>query len=479
MDRKAKIVATLGPASHSEEMIRRLVIAGIDVARLNFSHGSHEEHAELIRCLRMSSKEINHPVAILQDLQGPKIRVGHLPEPLDLVIGDQVRLYEASGFTPVGEGLLVPVVFPELFSMVHGGERILLDDGRIELLVAQVTSGEIMALVKSGGRLTSHKGFNLPGIPLDIPGFTEKDKADLAFGMSQHVDMVAISFVRTSGDVEVIRQAMSEMKENYPRPLIIAKLERPEALENLDAILLASDGVMVARGDLGVEMPPERVPTAQKRIIHEANRHRKIVITATQMLESMITNPLPTRAEASDVANAIFDGTDAVMLSGETANGDYPEESVLMMDRIVREAEGNFIEWGHFTAPDNFTEDDAEAITRAACELAHDLNVAAIAVFTQTGRTALIMSKTRPLVPIFAFTPSPGVLSRLSTMWGVRPVVVPMGRTLEEMVNTASNYLVETGIIEKGKQVVFIGGYPVESIRPPNMAMLHTLGEVL
>jgi pyruvate kinase len=478
MDRKAKIVATLGPSSNSPDIIRRLILAGMDVARLNFSHGSHQDHRLLIENLRSISLELKKPVAILQDLQGPKIRVGELASPMDLVEGEIIGFYAAGMSVPEGNSRLIPVDFPEFFSLIHGGERILLDDGKIDLMVTRSSGQEISAVVKSGGRLTSHKGFNLPGVALEIPGFTEKDKGDLAFGLSRQVDMVAISFVRTSRDVDVVRQTINKSPGNEIHPLIIAKLERPEALENLEAILDGSDGVMVARGDLGVEMPPERVPTAQKRIIQEANRHRKLVITATQMLDSMISNPLPTRAEASDVANAVFDGTDGVMLSGETASGMYPVESSMMMDRIVREAENNFIDWGHFKPGDAPTEDDAEAITRAACELAHDLNVAAIAVFTQTGRTALLMSKMRPQVPIYAFTPVPGILNRLSVMWGVKPVNLPLSGTLQEMVNSAGNYLAGQGF-EKGKQVVIICGYPVESIRPPNMALLHTLGEVL
>lgn len=478
MDRKAKIVATLGPSSNSPELIRRLISAGMDVARLNFSHGSHQDHALLIENLRSISQELNKPVAILQDLQGPKIRVGDLASPMDLIEGEIVGFYAAGGSVPAGENRYVPVDFPEFFSLIHGGERILLDDGKIELIVTRASGQEISAVVKSSGRLTSHKGFNLPGVALEIPGFTEKDKSDLAFGLSRQVDMVAISFVRTSNDVDVVRQAIIKSLGHEIHPLIIAKLERPEALENLEAILDVSDGVMVARGDLGVEMLPEQVPTAQKRIIQEANRHRKLVITATQMLDSMISNPLPTRAEASDVANAVFDGTDGVMLSGETASGMFPVESVMMMDRIVREAESNFKDWGHFKPGNAPTEDDAEAITRAACELAHDLNVAVIAVFTQTGRTALLMSKMRPQVPIYAFTPVPGILNRLSTMWGVRPVNLPLSGTLQEMVNSAGNHLLGQDF-EKGKQVVVICGYPVESIRPPNMALLHSLGDVL
>ena len=477
MHRKAKIVATLGPASHTVESIQRLMLAGMNVARLNFSHGSHEEHAGFIQTLRSVSEGLNHPLSILQDLQGPKIRVGDLPQPIDLAAGDSVTLYAQEDRPPGGKGLAIPVDFPELFLLVHGGERILMDDGHVELKVDRVEARTLRARITVGGNLTSHKGINLPGVALTIPGFTEKDRSDLEFGISHNVDMVAMSFVRTAGDVTVVRKAMEDINKEGLCPLLIAKLERPEALDNLDEILEVSDGVMVARGDLGVELPPERVPIAQKRIILEANRCRKLVITATQMLDSMIVNPLPTRAEASDVANAIFDGTDAVMLSGETASGAYPVESVTMMDRIVREAETNFPDWGRFKASDSATEDDAIAITRAACELAHDLNVSAIAVFTQTGRTALLMSKMRPLVPIFAFTPVRQVHQRLAGMWGVDPYIVPMGATLRDMVNTADDTLVGADLVRKGKQVVVISGFPVQAVRPPNMALLHTVGE--
>jgi pyruvate kinase len=479
MDRRAKIVATFGPASHAPEIIERLFKAGINVARLNFSHGSYVDHAEVIGYLRSISERMQHPLAILQDLQGPKIRVGVLTQPLELTPGEPVMLFAQDDPNPNQQSHIIPVDFSELFSSVHAGDRILLDDGRIELNVIQVEGRTAQAQVKSGGVLTSHKGINLPGVSLAIRGFTDKDKKDLAFGLSQNVDMVAISFVRNANDVSTVRSAMAELGKGGQSPLLIAKLERPEALENLDEILEASDGVMVARGDLGVEIPPERVPTAQKRIILNANNHRKLVITATQMLDSMISNPLPSRAEASDVANAIYDGTDAVMLSGETASGQYPVESVLMMDRIVRESERNFTEWGNFKTPDYLTEDDAVAITRAACELAHDLNVAAIAVFTQTGRTALLMSKMRPRVPIYAFTPNGLMHHRLAAMWGVNPVLVPMAGTLREMVRTADRILIESDTVQKGNQVVVISGFPVEAIRPPNMALLHTIGEEL
>ncbi len=477
MQRKAKIVATIGPSSESREMLEAMLKAGMNVARMNFSHGTHEQHERRIRCLRELSAELGIPLGILQDLQGPKIRVGVLNPPLDLEPGERVTLF-AEGTTPPENGTKhVPVAFVELFDSVAAGDRILLDDGRLAVKVIETQKQLLIAEVRVGGRLSSNKGINLPGARLNIPGFTEKDRADLAFGLEQNVDCVAISFVRAAQDVLAVRKAIEELDEGGARPLLIAKLEKPEALDNLEDILNVADGVMVARGDLGVEMSPERVPMAQKRIIQEANRHSKLVITATQMLESMMNNPLPTRAEASDVANAIFDGTDAVMLSGETAAGQYPLEAVRLMDRIVRQAEENFGDWGHFNIPNLKSHDDAFSITRAARELAHDLNVAAIAVFTQTGHTAQMMSKARPRVPILAFTPVQQTIGRMAIYWGVTPHLVPMAASLREMVNQADSKLTAAKWVEPGRQVVVISGFPVNTMRPPNMAYLHNVGE--
>lgn len=479
MDRKAKIVATIGPASNGREMLEKLIKAGMNVARLNFSHGTHEEHAARIACIRELSETLDMPVGILQDLQGPKIRVGMLDPALDLVEGETVILHAENVIPPENTEKSIPVAFTELFDSASIGDKILLDDGHLALRVSQTGTGYLCAEVMVGGHLTSHKGINLPGVRLTIPGFTEKDQADLAFGLAHNVDFVAISFVRSADDVEKVKNAMEAIDEEGKHPLIIAKLEKPEALENLEDIMHVADGVMVARGDLGVEMTPERVPIAQKRIIQSANKHGKIVITATQMLDSMIVNPLPTRAEASDVANAIFDGTDAVMLSGETASGAYPLEAVEMMDRIVRSAEDSFQDWGHYNPPAEASGDDAASMTRAARELAHDLNVAAIAIFTHTGRTALLMSKVRARVPILAFTPTLDTLGRLTLLWGVNPHFVPMSSTLREMVNKADQRLISSGWLQDGQQVVVISGFPVSAIRPSNMALLHTVGEKL
>ena len=479
MERRAKIVATIGPSCMDAEMLEKLLQAGMNVARLNFSHGTHAEHAERIVTLRHLSEKLVKPVGILQDLQGPKIRVGILDPAMDLAEGETVTLYAESVSAPGGKDKNIPVAFAELFECATVGDKILLDDGHLSLIVVETGKSYLRARVVVGGKLSSHKGINLPGVRLTIPGFTEKDRADLAFGLSQNVDFVAISFVRTAQDIISVREAMDELDEEGDHPLVIAKLEKPEALDNLEEIMKVVDGVMVARGDLGVEMSPERVPIAQKRIIQSANEHGKIVITATQMLDSMIVNPLPTRAEASDVANAIFDGSDAVMLSGETASGAYPLEAVQMMDRIVRSAEASFQEWGHFHTPFIASGDDAASMTRAARELAHDLNVAAIAVFTHTGRTALLMSKARARVPIMAFTPTQATIGRMALLWGVIPYFVPMSSTLRDMVNKADARLVESGWLEPGQQVVIISGFPVSTVRPSNMALLHNVGEKL
>jgi pyruvate kinase len=475
--RRAKIVATIGPASESEEALESLIKAGMNVARLNFSHGTHEEHEAKVARIRSVSKRLGMSVGILQDLQGPKIRVGKLAVPLQLAVDEQVCLYAALDASPQTEHQLIPVDFRELFDSVQTGDRLLLDDGRLALEVVTAEGRVVHAKVLVGGTLSSHKGINLPGVKLRISGFTEKDKADLAFGISQGVDAVAISFVRSAEDVKTVRAAMEEFaKGKRVMPLLIAKLEKPEAMNELEAILDVVDGVMVARGDLGVELPPERVPSLQKLIIHSANARAKLVITATQMLESMIQNPLPTRAEASDVANAIFDGTDAVMLSAETASGDYPSEAVAMMSRIVKEAEAHFREWGsRQDGRAGLGESDAASMARAANVLAEDPEVRAVAVFTMQGRSAWLMSKAKPPKRILAFTPVQDAYNQLSFLWGVQPYLTNFANTMEEMLSYVDAALLQSGI-QSGQQVVLICGYPVGAQLPPNMALLHTVG---
>lgn len=481
--RKAKIVTTIGPASQDESVLRRMIEAGADVARLNFSHGTHAEHAEKIKLIRNLSAELNKPVSILQDLQGPKLRVGKLPQDgISLESGQNVALTNLDSVANLKSSTeditLIPMDVPNLAQGVKPGSRILLDDGNLEMEVTRVEGEAVHARVVLGGLLSSNKGVNLPGAELGITSFTEKDRIDLDFGLKQGVDLVAISFVRTAADVETVRQAMRELAPKQTPIPIIAKLERPEALDNLHDIIHASDGVMVARGDLGVETSPAEVPIFQKKIIDMANRHAKVVITATQMLDSMINNPRPTRAEASDVANAIFDGTDAVMLSGETASGAYPVETVRMMASIVCQAENNAEEYGHvFSQPDDAFQDDAYSITQAARELAHDRNVAGITVFTESGRTAILMSKSRPSVPIYAFTPKVETYRRMSILWGVTPFLVPFASTVESMIASVEAALLSSTSVEIGKQVIVISGFPVGTARLPNFALLYTVGE--
>jgi pyruvate kinase len=478
--RYTKIICTIGPSTSSDEAVKMLLDAGMNVARLNFSHGTHEFHAEMIERLRRLSDACHKPIAILQDLQGPKLRVGDLPpEGVQLVDGSQVNLYVVGESTPHQEPgqEFLPLLVPNLAKAVVAGSRILLDDGNLELQVTGVEKDTVVAKVIHGGKITSHKGVNLPGTNLGIPGFTEKDREDLAFGLSQDIDCIAVSFIEKASDITVVRQAIEEIAPQKSKIPIIAKLERPEAIKNLHEIIHEADGVMVARGDLAVETSPSTVPIIQKEIIRMANRHAKVVITATQMLDSMMRNPRPTRAEASDVANAVFDGTDLVMLSGETASGAFPIESVKMMDKIVREAEKHLAEWSQpLELPEKAKNDDALSISRAARELAQDRNVSNIAVFTHSGKTALLMSKTRPNVPILACTPILSTYHLLNLFWGVVPLVVPHASSLEQMVDSVDKVLNKNNA-RAGQQVVLISGFPLDANRPPNLALLHTLGE--
>ena len=482
MDRFAKIVCTLGPSSNTKETIQALVKAGMNVARLNFSHGTQEDHGKKIDLIREISDEMGVPLTILQDLQGPKLRIGKLPQGIiTLKAGDEVTLSSSEDFITDENVIFIPFEVPDLHKAVKPGNHILLDDGQIEMEVQSITGERIEAVVTLGGDLKSNKGVNLPGASLTFPSFTEKDKSDLEFGLSKQVDMIAISFVKNAQDVLTVRDAIYELAPDPAgrKTPIIAKLERPEALDNLDEIMGVTDGVMVARGDLGVEMSPAGVPIAQKEIIACANAHAKLVITATQMLDSMINNPRPTRAEATDVANAVFDGTDAVMLSGETAAGKYPLESVHMMDSIVRMAEANSKRWGKpFLESDLENTSDAVSITRAAKALAEDRNVVAIIVFTQSGKTARLMSKARPDVPILAFTPELPTYHQMGLFWGVTPLLVPHADTLETMLKHVETAIATTTDLKAGQQVIVISGFPVGAMRQPNLALLHTLGEV-
>src|SRR5579863_1440751 len=435
--RHSKIVCTIGPACCSLRMIRRLLQAGMDVARLNFSHGTHTEHALNIAALRAAAVEREKPIAILADLQGPKIRTGPLAgsRPVMLRTGQRFVITTAR---VLGDTTRVSTVFRPLPREVHRGDRILLSDGLIELRVEQVRGQEVICEVINGGALGEHKGINLPGIKLRVPALTSKDREDLAFALKHGANYIAVSFVRRPEDVLLAKSLIRRADKNTP---IIAKLEKPEAIENLDAILQVADGVMVARGDLGVEMNPERVPVVQKTIIARAREFRRPVITATQMLESMTENPRPTRAEASDVANAIFDGSDAVMLSAETATGKYPAEAVGMMARIIEQAEAS--EWD---APRRIPQEKlkvAETIAELVCHASRELHMKLIAVFTHSGFTARLVSRYRPLVPIIAFTPESETRRRMALIWGVLSREISDVRKIDGLAAIAEKRLLE------------------------------------
>lgn len=470
--RRAKIICTVGPASNSEAILRDLLRLGMDVARLNFSHGTHEDHARNIARIRKAARKEGRTVCILQDLQGPKIRTGRLKshEPVLLKPGTQVTI------TPrdvLGTPTLIATTFQGLAREVVRDARILLSDGLIELRVRGVQGEDVECDVVNGGLLGEHQGINLPGVALTIPALTEKDRKDLEFGLKHDVDLVAISFVRSASDVREVKQLIVDHGGDVP---VIAKLEKPQALEQLEEIFEAADGVMVARGDLGVEMLPEQVPVIQKHVIRRAAEWRKPVIIATQMLESMIENPRPTRAEASDVANAIFDGTDAVMLSAETASGQYPREAVAMMSRIVVEAEHNMTS---FSEPSRRRSRHPLVVAEAICEsIAHaaeDLPMGAIAVFTETGNTARMISKYRPKVCIYAFSHTGPVCNRMNLLWGVHPVQrKELARSAEDMVNTAERELLGEGQLEPGDVLGVVAGTQMAS-GSTNFMRLHTV----
>lgn len=480
-NRRTKIVATLGPSSATAQVLEKLITSGLDVARLNFSHGTHQSHGELIKLIRELSQKTDESIPILQDLQGPKLRVGDIPnDSIALKAGQTIRFVcsQAPMENSHAESVLtIPLDIPNVFSSMITGNRVLLDDGKLEMEIIEVHDSYALAKVTLGGLLKSNKGVNLPGISLHIPGFTEKDREDLAFGLSQGVDAVAISFVRDAADVQLVRDAIREIDPQKADTPIIAKLELPEAVKNMAAIIECADGVMVARGDLAVETSSAVVPIIQKEIIQMANKKSKLVITATQMLDSMIHNPRPTRAEASDVANAIFDGSDAVMLSGETANGEYPVESVRVMAAIISEAEQNYDRWGKFSQLSHESdEDDAIALSLAARELANDRNVSAVAVFTQSGRSAILQSKARPKIPILAFTPNIRTYQRLGMYWGVIPFLVPFSTTLEDMIFHVEDTMFKCTDIKNGEKVVIVSGFPIGAMRATNLALLHTIG---
>lgn len=454
--RYTKIVATLGPASDSQEVIGRLIENGVNVFRLNFSHGTHDTHRECIRRIRAASKSTGRSVAILQDLCGPKVRVGKMENgAIELKTGAETTITTRN---VVGVPELFQTQYENLPGDVMPGDRIFLDDGQLELRVLSASGEDVDAKVLRGGILKNNKGMNLPGVNVSAPSVTEKDLADLKVGISEGVDFVALSFIRRPEDMEPVREALADA---YSHARLIAKIEKPEAIDRIEEIVRRSDGIMVARGDLGIEMPLPMVPVLQKRLIRLANSMDRYVITATQMLESMTTNAIPTRAEVSDVANAIVDGTDAVMLSGETAAGVDPVGAVKMMASIASETEKYLKQypprwiWSNNLSSENPMQD---ALGHAALRLVEDLEVKAVVVHTLTGGTALFMSKARPFVPIVAYTPEAGAMRRLHLFWGVTPILAPNIKSRAELRAAACRQLVEMGMVNAGDKILIVSG---------------------
>lgn len=463
--RKTKIVATLGPTSDSPNMIRSLIRAGVNVFRLNFSHSTRTKHGMTISHIREIARKENFCVGILQDLGGPKIRLGAIPgDEMSLTTGETVYLVPSGKEKSNRE--VLPVDYPYLVEDVREGDRILLADGSMELVVEKTADDTVVARVVVGGIVRSHKGINLPSSALRIPAFTDKDREDLEFGLSLGVDFVALSFIRHEDDVKPLREMISSVADP---PLVIGKIEKPQAVARLDAILNVVDGVMVARGDLGVEMSLEEVPIVQKRIIREARRRAKPVITATQMLLSMVTSPQPTRAETSDVANAIIDGADAVMLSEETAIGSYPVEAVRILDRIARSTEGVLEDF----LRDSFLEDVENSvensISRSAWEIARELKASAIVASTASGKTARLVSRFRPSVPIIAVTHLESTFRQLSLSWGVIPALSASFDSTDDMFEEARRWVLEHNIARPGSKIVVTAGIPVGQMGTTNL----------
>jgi pyruvate kinase len=471
---RTKIVATVGPACDSVEQLNTLLNAGVDDFRLNFSHGDHPGKSLIIERIRNLSRRHKRAVAILGDLQGPKIRTGLMKNgAMELKGGAEVTLTTRE---VIGEGTIIPTIFKELPNDVKAGNRILLDDGLMELEVLTTSGTEVQCRVLSGGVLKDRKGINLPGVNVSAPALTEKDQEDLAFCIDQQLDYVALSFVRQASDVVALRGILAQRKAGLQ---IIAKIEKPEAVDNFDAILAIADGIMVARGDLGVEISPEKVPLIQKRIIRKCNEAGKPVITATQMLESMVNNPRPTRAETSDVANAILDGTDAVMLSAETASGKHPAKAVSVMVQVARDVERDpqLKEMAFHPVSEVFCVPHlTEAIGQGACRIAQGVGAKAILAFTQSGSTAALVSKYRPNLPIYAVTPSQAVRRRLALYAGVRSIRVDIKGDTEAQIRSVEEAVLSSGLLQNGEVVVITMGSPLSDPGTTNLLKVHRLG---
>ena len=471
--RRTKIVATLGPGTSTEEMIRELVRFGVDVTRLNFSHGSHEGHLSNTEMVRESAKALGRNVAVMQDIQGPKIRTGEVIGETELIARNRVVIAPGDF---LGDASRLATSYEHIAQDVEPGHRVLIDDGLLELMVEEVENGEVRCTVVVGGPISSHKGLNFPDSSLSIKGLTEKDVEDLRFGIEElHPDWIAFSFVRSGDEVREIKERIREFGGDVP---VISKIEKHEAIDDIEDILRASDGIMVARGDLAVELSAERVPIEQKRLVARCRRLGKPVIVATQMLDSMIRNPRPTRAEVSDVANAIFDRTDAVMLSGETAIGRYPLQSVREMDRICRAAEGAINYGRDIVASTNWGRGDVyDALTHAACELAEDLDLEAILTSTQSGLSCIRVARFRPPNNILAVSPIEQTVRMLALVWGVKAVSGHQRGSIEERYEEALDAARENGLVSDGDRVILTGGSLGATPGSTNMLKLHTIGE--
>ena len=469
--RRAKIVCTLGPATHSYERVRALVDAGMDVARLNFSHGSHDDHEQAYRWVRQASDEAGRGVGVLVDLQGPKIRLGTFAGgPVVWATGETVTI---TSEPCVGHHDRVSTTYAGLAGDVSVGDRLLVDDGKVGLTVVGVEGLDVRLLVTEGGPVSNNKGLSLPGVGVSVPALSDKDEADLRFAMTLRADLVALSFVRSAVDIDRVHQIMDEFGSRLP---VLAKIEKPQAVENLEQIVDAFDGLMVARGDLGVEMPLERVPLVQKQAVRMARERAKPVIVATQMLDSMITNSRPTRAEASDVANAVLDGTDAVMLSGETSVGAYPVETVSTMARIIVAAEESLESVPPVErAPTSI----AGAIAKGAAEIGSQVGAQALVAFTQSGNTARLLAKHRSRIPLLAFTPLPEVRSQLSLVWGVETFLVPSVQHTDEMVRQVDNAMLGLGRMQVGELLTIVAGSPPSTSGSTNALRVWRLGDPL
>ncbi len=465
--RRTKIVATIGPASATSEMTRELAVAGMDAARLNLSHGTHDEHADRAELIRSVQRELNHPIALIADLQGPKLRIGDLPAPVDLVRGAEVSVVGGdvaqNGELPVSPSVIGEVLQP--------GHEVLIDDGLVRLRVERVEAGRASCAVLAGGRVSSHKGVNVPGVPVPIPSLTRKDMDDLEFALELGVDFVALSFVRSDADVRDLKELI-EASGSHAH--VIAKIEKAEAVDALEAIVREADALMVARGDLGVEIGPATVPLLQKRIITTSLELGKPVITATQMLESMVHHPDPTRAEASDVANAILDGTSAVMLSGETAVGEYPARAVATMDQIAHAVEPSLGYRHQFPNPEGERPAVGQAMSNAACDLAEALGATAILVPTFTGRTASAVARLRPRRPIIGLTHHDYAERQMALEWGVTPLLIPEASDLDDLWDRSISAAREAGLVDAGDRVVLTAGTAVNLPGTTNVIKVDT-----